>query len=127
MMPLSAWTSTPPAAPPAEDITGAIPKPKPANPAADSDGEVIRRTVERSATAPSPTAPLAWHNPATGNSGTISGLVAGRARNGAACRDFQATVATIGGVRLYSGRACQGYVGPWDLVRFDPADATPAG
>jgi hypothetical protein len=37
------------------------------------------------------------------------------------------TLATIEGVTLYRGRACQGYAGPWDLVDFAPAAPSPAG
>jgi surface antigen len=128
MMPLSQWTSpsTTAAAPVPEDVTGSIARPQPAPAVVGADADVIRRTVEKTSVV-APTTQVAWTNPETGNSGTISDLVPSRAANGAPCRDFRTTVATIGGVRLFAGRACQGYVGPWDLVRLEPTDAATAG
>ncbi|MDK9695640.1 MAG: RT0821/Lpp0805 family surface protein [Siculibacillus sp.] len=123
MRPLSAWTSPQSDPPPDELVTGSIRKPIDTP---DGDGEVIRRTVE-SARLPGAAAQLAWTNPASGNSGTISDIVEAKARNGAPCRDFATTLTTVEGVVLYRGRACQGYLGPWDLVEFARADAKPAG
>ena len=124
--PLSAWVSGGDAPPPGEITTGSIPKPTVAQPAPESDGEVVRRTVETAAQASSG-ARIEWTNPASGHSGTITDLVASRAKNGASCRDFATTLATVEGVSMYRGRACQGYLGPWDLVDFAPAAATPPG
>jgi surface antigen len=123
MMPLNGWTSSQNGPPPDEIVTGSIRKPVAADP--ESDGEVIRRAVETAS--PIATARIEWTNPASGNSGTISELVEGKARNGAPCRAFATTLTTIEGVALYRGRACQGYTGPWDLVEFGPATAKPAG
>lgn len=121
VMPLSALMGS--SAPPPEDVTGSIPRPAAAVPAqAESDGEMIRRRVEEAAGGIGG-GPLEWRNPASGHSGTITTLVPSKARNGASCRDFETTMATIEGVRLYRGRACQGYAGPWDLVRLEAADA----
>lgn len=127
-MPLSDWISPTPAAPPAEEITGSIPTQAPLpmpKPAPIGDSEAIRRVVETAV--PSGGAALAWSNPATGNSGTITELVATRGVDGGACRDFRATVATIAGVGLYAGRACRSHLGLWDLVRLDPTDTAGAG
>jgi surface antigen len=122
MMPMSAWMS---GEPPAAEVTGTIPKPTVAAPAPDSDSDVIRSTV---AGAQSPeSVALPWKNTASGNSGTISKIAPAKATNGAPCRDFETTLVTIDGVRLYRGRACQGYTGPWDLVRFEPTDAVNPG
>ena len=123
MMPLNGWTSSQPAPPADEIVTGSIRKPVAVDP--ESDGEVIRRAVV-SAT-PSAAARIEWTNPASGNSGTISELVEAKARNGAPCRAFATTLTTIEGVALYRGRTCQGYAGPWDLVEFGPVAAAPAG
>jgi hypothetical protein len=125
-MPLSEWLSPTPAAeaPPPEEITGSIPMPTP-RASAIGDSEAIRRVVETAV--PTAVTALAWTNPATGNSGTITELVATRGTDGSACRDFRATVATIAGVGLYAGRACRGHLGLWDLVRLDPTDAASAG
>ena len=124
--PLSGWMSSS-NAPPADEITTAsIPKPTVVQTAPDSDGEIVRRTVEAAAKGEA-AVKLEWANPASGNSGTITDLAASRAKNGAPCRDFATTLATIEGVSLYRGRACQGYAGPWDLVDFAPAGAATPG
>lgn len=121
MMPLNGWTSSQSGPPSDELVTGSIRKP-----VETPDGEVIRRTVETARLSPGP-AQLAWTNPVSGNSGTISDIVEAKAKNGAPCRDFATTLTTVDGVALYRGRACQGYAGPWDLVEFARADAKPAG
>ncbi len=128
IVPLSGLTSSS-SEPATDDIaTGSIPKPDPRRPSPESDADVVRRTIERAAQAPaSAPVPIAWSNPTSGNSGTISELAPAKAANGAPCRDFATTLATIDGVRLYRGRACQGYTGPWDLVDFAPVERTPAG
>jgi len=124
MMPLNGWSSSQ-ATPPADELTtGSIGGAK--APAPDSDAEMVRRTVE-TAVRTAGSAQLAWTNPTSGNSGTVSELVEARAKNGAPCRDFATTLATIQGISLWRGRACQGYSGPWDLVDFGPAGETPAG
>ena len=124
--PLSAWVSGPDTPPEGEIVTGSIPKPTVVQPPPESDGEVIRRTVEAAVAAPA--APqLAWSNPSSGHSGTITGLVPAKAKNGAPCRDFATTFASIEGVSMYRGRACQGYSGPWDLIDFAPAETAAAG
>ena len=125
MMPLSGWTSSQNGPPPDELVTGSIRKGGPTPPAPDSDGEVVRRTIE--AVRPGGPAQIPWSNPASGNSGTIADVVEAKAKNGAPCRDFTSTLTTIEGVALYRGRACLGYTGPWDLVEFAPAEAKPAG
>ncbi len=126
MIPLSGWSSSQNGPPPGETATGSIPKPTVAAPAPESDGDVIRRTVERAARADA-AGHIAWSNPSSGNSGTLTDLVVAKASNGAPCRDFATTLATIEGVAMYRGRACQGYAGPWDLVDFAPVEAKPAG
>lgn len=126
MRPLSGWMSSSHEPAIDEITTGSIPKPTIATPTPDSDGEVIRRTVETAARAEG-SAKLEWANPASGNSGTITDLVVAKAKNGAPCRDFATTLATVEGVSLYRGRACQGYAGPWDLVDFAPAPGGSAG
>lgn len=123
--PLSAWTSSSNTPPDDELTTGSIAKPAPSAAVPVSDGEVVRRTIE--ATRIVGPARVEWKNAASGNSGTITELVEARAKNGAPCRDFATTFATVDGVRMYRGRACQGYVGPWDLVEFGPVEPDPAG
>ncbi len=130
-MPLSMWGS-PSNEPPAGEITtGSIAKPSAGAPRPtvaamppESDGDVIRRTVP---VAPLGDAPTGWKNEATGNTGTLAKIVQTKAINGAPCRDFETTLVTVQGVRLYRGRACLGYSGPWDLVTFDPVDPMAPG
>lgn len=132
-MPLSMWGSSSNEPPPG-DITGSIPNkpavaatvphPTVAEPSPESDADVIRRTV---AAARLDGQPVAWKNDASGNSGTLARIVATKAVNGAPCRDFETTLVTLDGVRLYRGRACMGYAGPWDLLGFDPVDPARAG
>ena len=124
LRPLNGWTSSQSAPPADEIVTGSIRKTSTPDP--EGDGEVIRRAVETVSQA-GPPAKLAWTNPATGNSGTITDIVEAKARNGAPCRDFATTLTTIEGVALYRGRVCQGYLGPWDLVDFAPVGEQPAG
>ena len=116
MMPLSAWTAKSEPAEP--DITGSIPKPATSAPQAATDAGVVLKAIEAAGVI-GRDAPIAWANEATGNTGTITHIVAGRALNGAPCRDFETTLVTIEGVRLHAGRACQGYDGPWEMVHFD--------
>lgn len=130
-MPLSMWGSSSNEPPTGEITTGSIAKPgtgvpRPSVPAPlpDTDGDVIRRVLP---VAPLGDAPTAWRNEATGNSGTLAKIVQTKAVNGAPCRDFETTLVTVQGVRLYRGRACLGYTGPWDLVTFDPVDPLAPG
>ena len=118
MMPLSSWMSgsTPP---PAEETTGTTGRAATAAPATpDTDGEAVRRAIEV-AVARGGEAPVAWKNDATGHSGTLTHLAAVRASNGAPCRDFETTLVTVQGVDLHGGRACQGYWGSWEMLKFD--------
>lgn len=130
-MPLSMWGSSSNEPPAGEITTGSIaksasaaPRPTVAVMPPESDGDVIRRTVP---VAPLGEAPMSWKNEATGNSGTLAKIVQTKAMNGAPCRDFETTLVTVQGVRLYRGRACLGYSGPWDLVTFDPVDPMAPG
>lgn len=117
-MPLERWMSPETAVP---ETTGSIPQPTVAAPAPDTDGDVIRRRIEDAVATPA-AEPLQWTNPGSGHSGTITRIVTARAVNGAPCRDFDTTVVSVAGIHLYRGQACQGYAGPWDLVRLDPVD-----
>lgn len=117
MMPLSSWMSSAPE-PAAAETTGSIRRDGPGPAAPTDDGEIIRRTIE-TAVAKGETAPLTWRNEASGHEGTLTRIAAARAANGAPCRDFETTVVAVQGVDLHGGRACQGYTGAWDLLRFD--------
>lgn len=121
------------------DVTGSIPAPAPAAaqapaaPAASaetrpadsaSDWEAVKRSVARVPPAGDTRAREAprveWSNAETGNSGTISEVIAS-SRKGAACKGFATTLSSVDGVRLYRGEMCRAGRG-WELVTVEPAD-----
>lgn len=116
---------TPAAAPSAAESAAAAPAP--ARPAAaglpenPSDWDTVKRSVAKAAVAKKSAGRIAWTNTETGNSGTISDVIAS-ARSGQACRNFNTTVASVGGVRLYRGEVCRGSRDAWDYVTLEPAD-----
>lgn len=95
-----------------------------AAPAAPSDWEAVKRSVARAPAdrpAKAPEAKIAWSNAETGNSGTISDVIASN-RAGNACKGFNTTVSSMDGVRLYRGEVCR--TGrSWELVTVEPADS----
>lgn len=133
------------AAPSTADLTGSIPTaaaaaPAPPVPAAKapdagakpSDWEAVRRSVARAepSAGAEPVkdkaktrekARIEWANAETGNSGTISGVIAS-GRAGAACKGFNTTVSSVDGVRLYRGQLCRRASG-WELTSVEPADS----
>jgi hypothetical protein len=93
-------------------ITGSIPK---TAPQADvTDQETIRNAV--TSVDPKQLGPdgLAWMNPATGASGQITGLTEFQ-ENGRLCRRFSTSLTRFDGISLYSGEACFGGPGGWQL------------
>ncbi|MBT9288410.1 RT0821/Lpp0805 family surface protein [Prosthecodimorpha staleyi] len=135
------------AAPSSADLTGSIPTaaattaaPVPPGPAAKapdagakpSDWEAVRRSVARAeASAGAEVAKdkaktkekarIEWANAETGNSGTISDVIAS-GRAGGACKGFNTTVSSVDGVRLYRGQLCRRASG-WELTSVEPADS----
>lgn len=121
------------------DVTGSITVPsataagptgagKPAEPqaapAAPSDWEAVKRSVAKAPAdrpAKSVEAKIAWSNAETGNSGTISDVIASN-RAGSACKGFNTTVSSMDGVRLYRGEVCRTGRN-WELVTVEPADS----
>lgn len=122
------------------DITGSITVPSAARsgptgagksaepqaaPAAPSDWEAVKRSVAKAPTdrpTKSAEAKIAWSNAETGNSGTISDVIASN-RAGNACKGFNTTVSSMDGVRLYRGEVCR--TGrSWELVTVEPADSS---
>lgn len=92
---------------------------------APSDWEAVKRSVAKAAVTRKP-ARIAWSNAETGNSGTISDVIAS-ARQGQNCRNFNTTVASIDGVRLYRAEVCKDAGERWDYVTLEPADRKAAG
>jgi hypothetical protein len=82
-----------------------------------SDWETVKKQVAR---APVAGGSIPWQNDTTGNSGTISDVIASTAR-GKPCRGFSATVTSVDGVRAYRGEVCrEGRV--WEYVIVQPVD-----
>jgi len=59
---------------------------------------------------------IAWQNPQSGNSGTITPVREGRTQSGDYCREFQQTINVGGRMERANGRACQQPDGTWQIV-----------
>jgi hypothetical protein len=60
---------------------------------------------------------VAWHNPDTGASGTVSPRPAFKNTHGEDCREFQQTVSIGGQARSAYGTACRQPNGSWRIVQ----------
>ena len=60
--------------------------------------------------------PIAWNNPDSGNSGTVTALKDGTSSSGAYCREYQTTVTIDGKTEQAFGTACQRADGTWEVV-----------
>lgn len=78
-----------------------------------SDWEAVRSTVAKATEAK--TENVAWRNPSTGSSGTLSILATPTATNDANCRNFETTMNDMRGIRRYRGEACKMGNGRWQL------------
>lgn len=74
--------------------------------------EAAHRALE---TAPSGQS-VAWKNPDTGHSGTVTPTRTYQAPGGAYCRDYQATVEIDGKQERASGKACRQADGTWRVT-----------
>ncbi len=59
---------------------------------------------------------IAWNNPNTGNSGTITPVRDGTSSSGAYCREFQQSVTVGGKTQDAYGTACRQPDGSWQIV-----------
>ena len=59
---------------------------------------------------------IAWNNPNSGNSGSVTTLRDGTSANGRYCREFQQTVVVGGQVQESYGVACRQPDGSWQLI-----------
>jgi len=59
---------------------------------------------------------IAWNNPETGNSGTVTPVRDGTTSTGAYCREFQQTVTVGGKTEEAYGTACRQPDGSWQIV-----------
>ena len=98
-------------------LTGSIkaaPAPtKTANGVDPSDWSAVRATLAKAAAG----GDVAWSNPATGSSGTVS-LGPTLAKVGAVCRSFATTINDARGVRSYRGEACRSGEGGWKIANI---------
>ena len=61
---------------------------------------------------------LAWNNPETGNSGTITAIDQYIGTDGQSCKKFRTTVDSFMGISLYEGETCELKKGFWVLSWF---------
>ncbi len=72
-------------------------------------------------------APMAWRNPVSGNSGTITSLMSiDRSGSIAGCTDFVTSANTVGGIRAYQGRSCPDNNQRMRIVQLAPLRADTA-
>ena len=89
-----------------------------------TDWDAIRTTVTKAPVADRE-ARIPWHNPATGNSGTITNLTA-LDRRGQSCRGFASTVSAGDGVRLFRAELCKSVMDTWEFAKVESAEASEA-
>ena len=59
---------------------------------------------------------IAWNNPRSGNSGTVTPIRDGTTSSGAYCREFQQTITVGGETKDAYGTACRQPDGSWQIV-----------
>lgn len=84
-----------------------------------SDWETVRRTIAEIGEG---AFDLAWKNPKTGSSGTVSAMEP-ESRAGGVCRAFATTVNDLRGIRRYRGEACRTGDSGWNLTGIVPEDS----
>ena len=84
-----------------------------------SDWETVRRTI---AEIGEDAFDLAWKNPKTGSSGTVTAM-APESRADGVCRAFATTVNDLRGIRRYRGEACRSGNAGWRLSDVVPEDS----
>lgn len=104
-------------------ITGSVSKPAEITGIESTDTEVIKSTVAKATLRKSDSVALAWVNPDTGSSGTITTIDRFLGNHGQKCRGFKTTVSTFMGVAFYNGEACQISPTEWVLSWFRPIDS----
>ncbi len=103
-------------------ISGSVSKPAKLTGIESTDTEVIKTTVAKASLKSSASVALAWVNPDTGSSGTITTIDKFLGNHGQQCRGFKTTVSTFMGVAFYNGEACQISPTEWVLSWFRPVD-----
>ena len=105
------------AAPDSQLVSNSVTKPVQKEGIDSTDAEVIKTVVVDVEDTSSPSA-LAWQNPDTGNSGTITAINKFTGSHGQKCKKFQTTVDTFMGISLYNGETCELRKGFWVLSWF---------
>jgi surface antigen len=59
---------------------------------------------------------IAWNNPNSGNSGTVTPIRDGTTKSGAYCREYQQTITVGGKTEKAYGTACRSEDGQWRIV-----------
>lgn len=87
-----------------------------------SDWEAVRRTIAEIGEIGENAFDLAWKNPRTGSSGTVTAM-APESRADGVCRAFATTVNDLRGIRRYRGEACHDGNAGWRLSGIVPEDS----
>jgi surface antigen len=83
-----------------------------------TDAEAIKLAVTDAQEATPENNLLAWSNPETGNSGTITAIDNYIGTDGQSCKKFRTTVDSFMGISLYNGETCELKKGFWVLSWF---------
>ncbi len=103
-------------------VTNSVAKPTQIAGIEKTDAEVIKSTVVAANPKPKSSLALAWANPDTGSSGTITAIDKFLGNHGQKCRGFKTTVSTFMGISFYNGEACQISPSEWVLSWFKPVE-----
>lgn len=101
-----------------EIITGSVTEPVKAEGIDPTDAEAIKLTVVDAENTNAQSNLLAWSNPETGNSGTITAIDRYIGTHGQSCKKFRTTVDSFMGISLYNGETCELKKGFWVLSWF---------
>lgn len=104
-------------------VTGSVAQPAANAGIARTDAEIIKSVVASADLDAPSSLLLAWRNPATGSSGTITAINSFLGKHGQNCRGFKTTVATFMGIAFYNGEACQISAKEWVLSWFRRSDS----
>ena len=101
-----------------EIITSSVTKPIEAEGVDPRDAETIKMAVAQAQSEGTDSHLLAWSNPETGSSGTITAIDQFVGSHGQSCKKFRTTVDSFMGISLYNGETCELKKGLWVLSWF---------
>ena len=99
-------------------ITSSVTKPIEAEGVDPRDAETIKMAVAQAQSEGTDSHLLAWSNPETGSSGTITAIDQFVGSHGQSCKKFRTTVDSFMGISLYNGETCELKKGLWVLSWF---------